>query len=279
MNIIEDITEMHNYIMELRREGLTIGLVPTMGALHQGHLSLMELAKRETDIVIVSIFVNPTQFGPKEDFKEYPRDLKADTEKAASAAIDTLFLPSASAMYPEGFGTFVEAEGLSRIMCGETRPMHFRGVTTVVLKLFNIVRPHKAFFGQKDFQQTVVIKRMAQDLNSGVDVIVYPTVREEDGLAMSSRNRYLNKDERMGATVLYRSLKEAKGLFESGERSAERLKNEITGMIADEVLVQIEYIVIAHPETLLEEQEAHTGTVISLAARIGKTRLIDNIIL
>lgn len=279
MNLIEDINEMYSYVMELRREGLTIGLVPTMGALHQGHLSLMEYAKRETDIVIVSIFVNPTQFGPAEDFKEYPRDLKGDAEKAESAGIDTLFIPSVSAMYPAGYATFVEVERLSKVMCGESRPTHFRGVATVVLKLFNIVRPHKAFFGQKDFQQTVVIRRMAGDMNSGVEVVVLPIVREEDGLAMSSRNKYLNQDERKAATVLYRALNSARNMFENGGQSADRLRTEITAMVTREPLAQLEYIVVAHPETLQEEQKARKGIVIALAVRIGKTRLIDNIIL
>jgi pantoate--beta-alanine ligase len=279
MNIIQDLTEMHSYVTELRREGLTIGFVPTMGALHKGHLSLMEHAKRDTDIVIVSIFVNPTQFGPTEDFKEYPRDPEGDKEKVESVGIDTLFFPSASALYPDGFRTYVEVEGLSHIMCGVNRSIHFRGVATVVLKLFNIVRPHKAFFGQKDFQQTVVLRRMAEDLNSGVDVVVLPTVREEDGLAMSSRNKYLNQEERIAAVVLYRSLQKAAVMFESKERSADILKKEIVGMIAGEPLAQLEYIVIANPETLQEEQEAHEGTVIALAVRTGKTRLIDNIIL
>lgn len=279
MNIIQDINEMSSYVAELRREGLTIGLVPTMGALHEGHLSLMEYAKRETDIVIASIFVNPAQFGPKEDFKEYPRDEEGDKEKLEAAGIDTLLLPSASAIYPEGFRTYVEVEGLSHIMCGEARPIHFRGVATVVLKLFNIVRPHKAFFGQKDFQQTVILRWMAYDLNTGVDVVVLPTVREEDGLAMSSRNKYLNQEERKASTVLFRSLRKAAGMFERGERSADILKKEIVEMIAREPLAQLEYIAIANPETLQGEQEAREGTVISLAARIGRTRLIDNIIL
>lgn len=279
MNLIEDIHEMHSYVTELRREGLTIGLVPTMGALHQGHLSLMEYAKRETDIVIVSIFVNPTQFGPKEDFKEYPRELKGDAEKAESAAVDTLFIPSASAMYPAGYRTFVEVEGLSKVMCGESRSTHFRGVATVVLKLFNIVRPHKAFFGQKDFQQTVVIRRMAEDMNSGVEVVVLPIVREEDGLAMSSRNKYLSQDERKAATVLYRSLNGARNMFENGGQSADRLRTEVTAAVTREPLAQLEYVVVAHPETLQEEQEARKGTVIAIAASVGKTRLIDNIIL
>lgn len=279
MNIIQDINEMNRYVTELRREGLTIGLVPTMGALHEGHLSLMEYAKRETDIVIASIFVNPAQFGPKEDFKEYPRDEDGDKKKLELVGIDTLFFPSVSAMYPDGFRTYVEVEGSSQIMCGETRPIHFRGAATVVLKLFNIVRPHKAFFGQKDFQQTVILRRMAYDLNTGVDVVVLPTVREEDGLAMSSRNKYLNQEERKASTVLFSSLRKAAGMFERGEMSADILKKEIVEMIAREPLAQLEYIAIANPETLQEEQEAREGTVIALAARIGRTRLIDNIIL
>jgi len=208
MKIIEDIIEMQRYVTQLRWEGKIIGFVPTMGALHKGHLSLMEHAKNESDHVVVSIFVNPAQFGPKEDYKEYPRDMEGDTEKIAYVGVDTLFTPSVSAIYPEGYRTYIEVKDLSDVMCGRARPGHLRGVATVVLKLFNIVKPHKAFFGQKDFQQTVIIKKMVEDLNSDVDVVVLPTVREEDGLAMSSRNQYLGPEERKSATVLYRSLED-----------------------------------------------------------------------
>ncbi len=220
MKFIEDVTVMHRSAIQLRQEGKVIGFVPTMGALHKGHLSLMKHAKAESDIVVASIFVNPAQFGPKEDYKEYPRDLEGDTEKARSAGIDILFVPQVSAIYPDGYKTYVEVEGLADIMCGKARPGHFSGVATVVLKLFNIVRPHKTFLGQKDYQQTVIIKRIVKDLNADVEIVMLPTVREEDGLAMSSRNQYLNQEERRSATILYQSLQEARLLFESGETSS-----------------------------------------------------------
>ncbi|OGW13838.1 MAG: pantoate--beta-alanine ligase [Nitrospirae bacterium GWA2_42_11] len=279
MKIIEDIIEMQRYVTQLRWEGKIIGFVPTMGALHKGHLSLMEHAKNESDHVVVSIFVNPAQFGPKEDYKEYPRDMEGDTEKIAYVGVDTLFTPSVSAIYPEGYRTYIEVKDLSYVMCGRARPGHLRGVATVVLKLFNIVKPHKAFFGQKDFQQTVIIKKMVEDLNSDVDVVVLPTVREEDGLAMSSRNQYLGPEERKSATVLYRSLEDARLLFNKGERSAELLRYTIIKIFKSEPSVLLEYVAIVNPKTLEEVKEAEEGTVIALAARIGKTRLIDNIVL
>ncbi len=279
MKVIENISEMHNLASQFRQEGRTIGFVPTMGALHQGHLSLMDHARKETDAVIVSIFVNPAQFGPEEDFKQYPRDIESDAEKTSSAGIDILFTPAPSGIYPEGFTTYVSVERLSDILCGKTRPGHFRGVATVVLKLFNIVRPHRAFFGQKDFQQTVIIKRMVKDLNLDIDIAVLPTVRETDGLAMSSRNQYLNKKERGAANSLYRALIKGRLLFDSGHKNAEILREVILHTLAEEPSVQLEYLAIADPETLEEETDAGKGTVIAIAARIGNTRLIDNIIL
>ena len=279
MKIIEDINEMHHYAMQLRHEGKAIGFVPTMGALHEGHLSLMRQAREASEHVVVSIFVNPAQFGPKEDYKEYPRDPRGDTEMTRTADVDTLFTPPPSAVYPEGYRTYVEVEGLSGVMCGRTRPGHFRGVATIVLKLFNIVRPHKAFFGQKDYQQTVIIRRMTKDLHLGVDVIALPTVREADGLAMSSRNQYLSPEERRSAEILYRSLQEARSRFDKGEHSAERLREVIIEVLKGESSVQLEYAAIVHPETLEEVREADNGTVIAITARIGRTRLIDNILL
>ena len=279
MKIIEDINEMHHYAMQLRHEGKAIGFVPTMGALHEGHLSLMRQAREASEHLVVSIFVNPAQFGPKEDYKEYPRDPRGDTEMTRTADVDTLFTPPPSAIYPEGYRTYVEVEGLSGVMCGRTRPGHFRGVATIVLKLFNIVRPHKAFFGQKDYQQTVIIRRMTKDLHLGVDVIALPTVREADGLAMSSRNQYLSPEERRSAEILYRSLQEAHSRFDKGEHSAEKLREVIIEVLKGESSVQLEYAAIVHPETLEEVREADSGTVIALAAQIGRTRLIDNILL
>ncbi|MCC6545120.1 MAG: pantoate--beta-alanine ligase [Nitrospirae bacterium] len=279
MKVIKDISEMQNLASQFRQEGKTIGFVPTMGALHQGHLSLMEHAKEESDIVIVSIFVNPSQFGPGEDLNQYPRDMEGDIEKTGSAGVDILFTPAPSEIYPEGFRTYVSVEGLSEILCGKTRPGHFRGVSTVVLKLFNIIKPHKSFFGQKDYQQTVIIRRMVKDLNVDTDIIVLPTVREADGLAMSSRNQYLKKDDRKAAAVIYRSLLQAGRLFESGVSGTERLRNTILSVLKEEPSVHTEYISIINPETLEEETFAENGTVIVVAARIGNTRLIDNIIL
>lgn len=279
MKIIEDIMEMQRYVTQLRWEGKIIGFVPTMGALHKGHISLVEHAKSESDHLIVSIFVNPAQFGPQEDYKEYPRDMEGDAQKVASVGADTLFLPSVSQIYPEGYRTYIEVKDISDVMCGRARPGHFRGVATVVLKLFNLIKPHKAFFGQKDFQQTVIIKKMIEDLNSDVNVVVLPTVREEDGLAMSSRNQYLAPEERKSATVIYRSLQEAQLLFNKGERSAELLRYTIIKVFKSEPSVLLEYVAIVNPETLEEVKEAENGTVIAIAARIGKTRLIDNIIL
>lgn len=279
MNTIQDTSAMQHLATQLRQEGKTIGFVPTMGSLHQGHLSLMEHAKKETDIVIVSIFVNPVQFGPKEDFNKYPRDMEGDTEKTRSAGADILFTPTSSGIYPEGFKTYVSVEVLSEIMCGKTRPGHFSGVSTVVLKLLNIVKPHMAFFGQKDFQQTVIIKRMVKDLNVDLNIIVLPTIRETDGLAMSSRNQYLDKEERRAATILYRALKKGQSLFESGNKGAEKLREIISDSFQDEPSAHLEYLAIVHPETLEEEKEVRKGTLIAIAAHIGKTRLIDNIIL
>lgn len=279
MKVIEDISEMHNLAAQLRQEGKTIGFVPTMGALHQGHLSLIEYAKKEADAVIVSIFVNPAQFGPKEDLAQYPRDLEGDKDKTRSAGADILFIPDPPQIYPEGFRTYVSVERLSDIMCGQARPGHFRGVATVVLKLFNIVKPHKAFFGQKDFQQTVIIKRMVKDLDVSMDIVVMPTVREADGLAMSSRNQYLNKEDRSAAACLYRALKKGRSLFEAGNKDADKIREVILHTLSEEPSAHLEYLAIVHPETLEEEKFAEKGTVIALAARIGTTRLIDNIIL
>src|SRR3989337_2857706 len=279
MRIIQSTSEIQRTITQLRQTGKTIGFVPTMGALHQGHLSLIEYAKKETDAVIVSIFVNPAQFGPKEDLAQYPRDLAGDKDKTRSAGADILVTPTPPQIYPEGFRTYVSVEGLSEIMCGQARPGHFRGVATVVMKLFNIVKPHKAFFGQKDFQQTVIIKRMVKDLNVNMDIVVLPTVREADGLAMSSRNQYLSKEDRSAATCLYRALKKGRSLFEDGNKDAATIREIIIHTLREEPSAHLEYLAIVHPETLEEETIAGKGTVIAIAAGIGTTRLIDNIIL
>lgn len=278
IKLIDNIPEMQHFSESLRREGRIVGFVPTMGFLHEGHLSLIREAKKVSDVVIVSIFVNPTQFGPAEDYEQYPRDMTGDIEKVASTGGDIVFAPSVSEMYPADYLTYVNVERITDTLCGRSRPGHFRGVATVVTKLFNIVKPHKAFFGQKDYQQTVVIRRMVKDLNMDIEIVVCPTVREFDGLAMSSRNSYLNLQERKAATVLYKSLRSAEEMIKAGEKNASVIYDKIREIIAAEPLCSIDYINIVHPETL-EDIKTITGkTVLALAVRIGSTRLIDNIL-
>lgn len=279
MEIIENIASIQAFSERKRMEGNLIGLVPTMGSLHEGHLTLIREAKSRTDIVVVSIFVNPAQFGPREDYDNYPKDLEGDKEKVNSAGGDIIFAPSARDMYPEDYLTYVNVEGITETLCGLSRPGHFRGVTTVVTKLFNIVKPHKAFFGQKDYQQSVVIKRMVRDLNMDIDIIVLPTVREPDGLAMSSRNFYLSEKERKAAPILYKSLIMASEIIKNGERNAKKMFSEMNLIIEKEPLAVIDYIAIADPETLKDISEIKGKTLIALAVRIGKTRLIDNILI
>ncbi len=257
----------------------TWGFVPTMGYLHEGHLSLVRRARAENDHVAVSIFVNPTQFGPHEDYSRYPRDLERDLRLLEPLGVDLVFAPSVEEMYPPGFQTWVIVEGVSRPLEGAARPGHFRGVATVVTKLFNIVQPDRAYFGQKDAQQAVVIRRMVQDLNIPVEIVVCPTVREPDGLAMSSRNTYLNPEERRAATVLFRALQAAKARYEQGERDAERLREAMREVIQAEPLARLDYVSVADPETLQELDRVEDRALLSLAVYIGKTRLIDNILL
>jgi len=257
----------------------TWGFVPTMGYLHEGHLSLVRRARAENDHVAVSIFVNPTQFGPHEDYNRYPRDLERDLRLLEPLGVDLVFAPSVEEMYPPGFQTWVIVEGVSRPLEGAARPGHFRGVATVVTKLFNIVQPDRAYFGQKDAQQAVVIRRMVQDLNIPVEIVVCPTVREPDGLAMSSRNTYLNPEERRAATVLFRALQAAKARYEQGERDAERLREAMREVIQAEPLARLDYVSVADPETLQELDRVEDRALLSLAVYIGKTRLIDNILL
>jgi len=278
MRIIKNIKEMQATSMGLLREGKTIGFVPTMGALHEGHLSLVRAAKKDNDIVVVSIFVNPLQFGPREDFERYPRDLEGDSEKLREEGVDILFFPDMREMYPSDFRTYVEVQGLSEKLCGAFRPGHFRGVATVVTKLFNIVKPSRAYFGAKDYQQTVIIKRLVNDLNMDIEVIVCPTVREPDGLAMSSRNLYLNPEERRAALVIYRTLQEVAGLIKKGEKNPEVLKMHALNALGSEPLVSsIDYAGIYDPESLEEVSEIKGRVLIAIALRIGQTRLIDNI--
>ncbi len=255
------------------------GLVPTMGYLHEGHLSLVRRAVAECAAVGVSIFVNPTQFGPQEDLEAYPRDLERDLSMLEADAVDLVWTPDAEAMYPDGFQTWVEVEQLTELLEGQHRPGHFRGVTTVVAKLFNAFTPQRAYFGQKDYQQAVVIQRMAQDLNFPLEVIVCPTVREADGLAMSSRNAYLDPEQRSAAVVLHRALREAVERFESGERRADRLRRSMSEVLAGEPLARPQYVSVAEPDSLQEIDGEVQAAVLSMAVYVGETRLIDNMLI
>jgi len=257
----------------------TVGLVPTMGYLHEGHLSLIRRAKSECDHVAVSIFVNPTQFGANEDLSKYPRDLERDLALIAPLGVDLVWAPTAEIMYPTGYQTWVEVDAITRPLEGSMRPTHFKGVTTVVAKLFNAIQPHKAYFGQKDAQQAAVIRQMTRDLNFPVDVIVCPTVRETDGLAMSSRNKYLEGDERKAAVILFRALSAAKELYEGGERNAEELRGKMKEVLSSEPLVTVQYVSCADYDTLAELDVITGKSLLSLAVLLGKTRLIDNFVL
>ena len=261
----------------LRVQGKRIGLVPTMGFLHQGHLTLIGVAKEHSDVVITSVFVNPTQFGPSEDFTRYPRNLERDTQLAYEAGTDYIFAPPTESMYPSGYHTFVEVERITEVLEGKSRPGHFRGVATVVAKLFNIIHPHVAVFGQKDAQQVVVVRQMLRDLNFDTELIVSPTVRETDGLAMSSRNAYLSKEERSQATVLYKSLKVAADLIRAGERSSSTVIEQMKALITKNSTGIVDYISIADAGTLEELPSCKGSVLVSLAVRFGGTRLIDNI--
>jgi pantoate--beta-alanine ligase len=257
----------------------TVGFVPTMGYLHEGHISLARRAREECDRVVASIFVNPTQFGANEDLSKYPRDLKRDLTLLEAAGVDLVWTPTPEIMYPTGYGTWVEVEGLTKPLEGASRPGHFRGVTTVVSKLFNAVQPQKAYFGQKDAQQAAVIRQMTRDLNFPIEIVVCPIIRESDGLAMSSRNTYLSPEERTAATVLFRALTSAKSAYERGERSAESLRRVMAEALASEPRAQMQYVSVADYETL-EELETVTGkTLLSMAVFLGKTRLIDNFVI
>jgi len=276
MQIAKTIADMK----ALRTKSLgSVGFVPTMGYLHQGHLALVKQSRAENSVVIASIFVNPTQFGPTEDFKSYPRDTERDLAMLEKEKTDIVFMPSAEEMYPEGFNSWVDVEKVTDRLEGSYRPGHFKGVATVVAKLFNIVEPARAYFGQKDAQQVLVIKKMVADLNMNLEVIVAPTVRESDGLAMSSRNVYLNPQERQASIVLFKALTLARNRREKGERNAETVRQEMTSLISKEPLAKIEYVSIADAQTLEELSEIDKPALVSLAVRIGKTRLIDNMLL
>jgi len=257
----------------------TVGCVPTMGALHDGHLSLVRMSKEENSVTAVSIFVNPTQFSPSEDFACYPRTIEEDIEKLRKENVDILFLPDDTLMYPEGFATVVEVKGLSEKMCGHYRPGHFRGVSTVVAKLLAILRPTRAYFGQKDYQQTVIIKRMTKDLSLDTEIVVCPTMREHDGLAMSSRNAYLDKEQRAAAAVLYRSLSRASEAIKAGERSGMAVRSIMQEDLSKETLISgVDYASVYIPATLDEASEIAGEVLLAIAARMGSTRLIDNML-
>ncbi len=272
--------ELKRILRNAKKEGKTIGLVPTMGFLHEGHLSLIRSAKEENNLVVVSIFVNPTQFGPNEDFETYPRDMTQDTKLAYREGADIIFNPSVSEMYPTGSATWVNVEGdITSILCGASRPTHFKGVTTVVNMLFNMVEPDKAYFGQKDAQQVAVLTKMVQDLHINVELVVCPIVREADGLALSSRNTYLSKDERLQAVILNQALQLARKTYKEGERDTETLSRLVENKITTMPLAEIEYVSIYSYPSLAEIHKIVDSAIIAVAVRFGKTRLIDNIIL
>ena len=280
MNTIDTISDLRTLRAALP-PGKTLGLVPTMGYLHAGHISLVEMARRDNDVVAVSIFVNPTQFGPSEDFTRYPRDPEHDLKMLKKAGVDWVFTPPVEEMYPAGFASYVDVREVATRLEGAARPGHFAGVATVVAKLFNIVQPHRAYFGQKDGQQALVIRKMAQDLDFPLEIVVGPTVREPDGLAMSSRNVYLNPQERQAALVLYKSLNAAKALWDKGERRGTVLREAMRRTLATEPLAKPDYVSVADSTTLQELGDSGEAqeALASLAVRIGKTRLIDNILM
>src|SRR5437867_1925574 len=277
MQIFKTIREMRAACSLAKGGGQRLGLVPTMGALHEGHLSLIRAAREQCDVVAASIFVNPTQFGPTEDFDKYPRSFERDCEILEREAVDLLFAPTVEEMYPEGIATWVTVEGLSDKLCGKARPGHFRGVTTVVAKLFQIVQPDAAFFGQKDAAQLAIIRRMVRDLNFAVEIVACPVVREPDGLAMSSRNAYLDPQQRRAAPVLYRSLMKIQEVFQQGERRTQKLIDAGKRSIADEPSVRLDYLEIVDPDTLDGAEEVSKTALVAVAAFVGSTRLIDNL--
>ena len=276
MKVIEKIDEMKQSRQQLAEP---VGFVPTMGYLHDGHLALVKRARAENPSVVVSIFVNPAQFGPREDFDKYPRDPQRDLALLDKERVDIVFMPSAAEMYPAGFNSWVEVEKVTERLEGASRPGFFRGVATVVTKLFNIIQPTRAYFGQKDAQQAIVIKKMVADLNMNLEIVTIPTVREPDGLAMSSRNTYLNPKERLAAIVLYQALSLAQKLWSQGERDAQRLRQEMMELIQKQPLATIDYVSVADAETLDELDTIRPPALVSLAVKIGSTRLIDNIVL
>ena len=280
MQVIASVFDMQSAAENLRSKDRLIGLVPTMGALHEGHLSLIRLAKERADTVVVSIFVNPTQFGPSEDYANYPRDMQRDLELCGKAGADLVFTPTVEEMYPKGYSTYVTEEVISKPLCGVSRPAHFRGVTTVVAKLFNIVRPDLAVFGQKDAQQVAVIKKMVTDLHFCIAIVVAPTVREPDGLAMSSRNRRLTATQRSEGLVISQALKKAKEMVDGGVHNTDRLIAEATHLLSTRRRVRVIYASIVDPDTMEVVREVRPGkAMMAIAAWVDEVRLIDNILL
>jgi pantoate--beta-alanine ligase len=277
MKVVPTVAGMKALVRQWKRAGKRIGLVPTMGYLHEGHLSLVRASKERTDVTVVSIFVNPTQFGPNEDFKKYPRDLHKDSAYLEKAGVDCLFHPEAAEIYPPGYRTYVEVQGLQDRLCGKSRPGHFRGVATVVLKLFDIVAPDAAFFGAKDAQQVLILRRMAADLDLDVEVVTCPLVREPDGLALSSRNAYLSSDERKAALSLSIGLRWAERAVAAGERDAAKIVAGIVAVLEAEPLARVDYVEAVDPETLEPVAELRGDVLVALAVFVGRTRLIDNV--
>ena len=278
MEIVSTVKEVRDRVKAWKKEGKQVGLVPTMGYLHEGHKSLIDKAVAENDAVVVSVFVNPMQFGPTEDLASYPRDLEADAKLCEAAGASLIFHPEPEEMYKDGFCSFVDMNGLTNALCGLSRPVHFRGVCTVVNKLFNIVQPDKAYFGEKDAQQLAVIKRMVTDLNMDIEIVGCPIIREADGLAKSSRNTYLNAEERQAALVLNRSLKAGKALVDAGETRACVIKSAITAEIEKEPLARIDYVDVVDFDTITPVEKLEGSILVAIAVYIGKTRLIDNFI-
>ena len=278
MQIEKTVAGVKAQVRAWKKEGLSVGLVPTMGYLHEGHKSLIERAVKENDRVVVSIFVNPTQFGPTEDLESYPRDLNADSILCEEAGAALIFAPEASEMYAEDFTTYVNTSGVTAELCGKSRPIHFRGVCTVVNKLFNIATPDRAYFGEKDAQQLAVIRRMVRDLNMNVDIVVCPIIREADGLAKSSRNTYLSPEERQAALVLSRAIKAGKAMVQSGEKDGEKVLDEMKRIISEEPLARIDYVEMVKWDTIEVHHRVDGPVLVAIAVFIGKTRLIDNFI-
>lgn len=278
MEIVTTVKEVRAQVKEWKRQGLTIGFVPTMGYLHEGHASLMKCAKQECDKVVASIFVNPMQFGANEDLDSYPRDLQADAKLCESIGVDLIFHPEVEEMYADGFCSFVDMNGLTKELCGKSRPIHFRGVCTVVSKLFNIVTPDKAFFGQKDAQQLAVIRRMVTDLNMDVEVVGCPIIREEDGLAKSSRNTYLNEKERKAALILSQTIRLGEQMVKDGVTDADELLTAMKENIEKEPMAKIDYVEAVSMDTIEKVDKIEGTVLIAMAVYIGKTRLIDNVV-